>query len=247
MKDRSPSRQQHFVLAFTLIELLVVIAIIAILAAMLLPALSKAKAKAQSTQCINNLKQISVSFIMWGDDNNNGKYPWNDGPSKIGPDPLRTNWFALEPYLKNTRVLTCPSDTKRIPMQNWGQLIGVFDFRTNLSYTFCSEAEPVRPLAIFVADNHISSDYPANKTLALPDNPANGSRHSFSRALHIRRGWVNSSRHSGAGMLSFCDGSASSAKSLKFQEHLLKMFDLYLTDPSDTVKFMLPQYNAIPY
>lgn len=52
-------------IAFTLIELLVVIAIIAILAAMLLPALSAAKAKAQGTKCINNLKQLDLAFIMY--------------------------------------------------------------------------------------------------------------------------------------------------------------------------------------
>src|ERR1700761_896817 len=82
MKTKSPTTfapaNRQAPPAFTLIELLVVIAIIAILAAMLLPALAKAKQKAQGAQCMNNLRQLAVAWKMYPDDNGGRIVPNGD-------------------------------------------------------------------------------------------------------------------------------------------------------------------------
>ena len=98
---------------FTLIELLIVIAMIAILASMLLPALNKAREKAQSTACIANLKQISLCFAQYQTDNNSFYPVANDSyyttySSNLG---LHTyGWkFYNAGYLNNAKVFYCPT------------------------------------------------------------------------------------------------------------------------------------------
>jgi len=117
MKCR-PSAPTH---GYTLIELLVVIAIIAILAALLLPALSKAKARGQRIACVNNLRQIGLAFQMWGEDHQS-RLPWRTPPSEEGSQSLPEAWqhfLAVSEEAATPKILYCPSDRERQPADDW--------------------------------------------------------------------------------------------------------------------------------
>jgi prepilin-type N-terminal cleavage/methylation domain-containing protein len=202
--------------AFTLIELLVVIAIIAILAALLLPALAAAKRKAQRINCVNNLKELGISFRVWEGDNND-RYPMAVSTAQGGakesvysqamtsPSYGLTNVFVvMSNELTTPKLLYCTSDNYRGPAMTNFATFCTTGYTNWLSYFVCGDAVETSPQMILDGDRNFGTT--GGSTPALVINLGTLGGQTVFKGT-ILWGWSANDLHLRVGNIGMADGS----------------------------------------
>jgi type II secretory pathway pseudopilin PulG len=207
--------------AFTLVGLLVIIAVLGILAAMLIPALVRAKDKSKRIQCINNLKQSGLAFRIWEGDNSDKlpmDVPMAKGGTKefdTGADTFR-HFQVMSNELNKPKILICPADTRTVA-NNFVRLKN-----QNVSYFVGLEANDEFPQRFLDGDRNITGESnPENGILKLVP----GQRVTWTQAIHANQGNIGLS-----------DGSVQQCSNSRLRDALRNS-----GDPTNTWRISLPE------